>query len=56
MTRPIDAAGIPRRDTLIQGAIEALQSADEALRNGLDVTADLLAAQAIIATLIEKHC
>lgn len=57
MSRPIDATRIPRRDPLVQAAIESLQAADDAIRSGqaIELTASLLAAKAGVETLIDRH-
>jgi hypothetical protein len=53
MSNPINAAAIPRRNPLVQSAIEALQEADDDMRHGRDSTMPLLAALAIVQTLME---
>jgi hypothetical protein len=55
MSNPIDAASIPRRNPLIQSAIEALQNADDEMRHGKDATIPLIVAQAAIETLMDKE-
>lgn len=54
MNKPIDAAAIPRRDPLIQSAIEALQDADDAMRRGESGDIELIVALSVVQTLLGK--
>ena len=55
MSAPLDARSMPRRDPLVQSTIELLQNADDLIRAGEDSTPELIAAQAALELLIQKH-
>lgn len=53
--KPINAQTMPRREPMIQGAIETLQAADDEIRAGQDPSITLVAAKAVVDTLLEKY-
>lgn len=54
-SKPVPAQSAPRRDPMIAGAIEALRDADDAIRRGNDPAIELIAAEACIRSLMDKH-